>query len=246
MTQPSAEPPTQPQAQPPALRAVCLDFQDTLASFEHGHYALYVQAAREHGVELTVEAFDAPLDDAWAQWRTPLGIDHSAASRDRQSFRAARLEVHRYRFRAAGVDGDVVDPIVERLAELETEPERYRLFDDALPALDRLAQTGVAALIVSNHFWELPEIVHALGLGAKLEGVLTSARVGYRKPHPAIYAAALRLAGCDPSEVLFVGDSPESDVDGPRAAGMRAVLLDRAGTPGRADVIRSLMEIPLR
>lgn len=240
------QPPAQPLAQPPALRAVCLDFQDTLACFERGHDALYVQAAREHGVEFTVDAFAAPLDDAWAQWRTPLGIDHSSASKDRQSFRAVRLEVHRYRFRAAGVDGDVVDPIVERLAELESQPEHYRLFDDVLPTLDRLAQAGVAALVVSNHLWELPEIVRALGLGAKLEGVLTSARVGYRKPHPAIYAAALRLAGCDPSEMLFVGDNPGADVDGPRAAGMRAVLLDRAGTREGADVIRSLTEIPLR
>jgi putative hydrolase of the HAD superfamily len=240
------QPPAQPLTQPPALRAVCLDFQDTLACFEHSHDALYVQAAREHGVELTVDALAAPLDDAWAKWRTPLGIDHSAASKDRQSFRAVRLEVHRYRFRAAGVDGDVVDPIVERLEELESQPEHYRLFDDVLPALDRLARAGVAALVVSNHLWELPEIVRALGLGAKLEGVLTSARVGYRKPHPAIYAAALRLAGCDPSEVLFVGDNPESDVDGPRAAGMCAVLLDRAGTHEGADVIRSLMEITLR
>ena len=78
-----------------------------------------------------------------------------------------------------------------------------------------------------------------------MEGVLTSARVGYRKPHPEMYAGALRLAACEPGDVLFVGDNLEHDVEGPRAAGMRAVLLDRGGADGRADIIGSLLELPL-
>jgi len=45
--------------------------------------------------------------------------------------------------------------------------------------------------------------------------------------------------------VLFVGDNPSHDVDGPIAAGMRATLLDRDGNDGRADAIRTLLDVPL-
>ena len=63
---------------------------------------------------------------------------------------------------------------------------------------------------------------------------------GARKPDPAIFAAALELAGAPPDEALHVGDTPEEDVDGARAAGIRPLLIDREGTGGD---ISSLEEI---
>ena len=227
------------------LRAACFDFQDTLAYFVDGHYALYVQAARECGVAVTREAVSQPLDDAWAAYRTPLGIDHSAASADERSFNALRATVHRHRLEAAGVGAARSEAIARRLLELEAQPQHYRLFDDALPALERLRAAGLRALVVSNHIWRLPEVADALGLGRALDGVLTSARVGVRKPHPRIYQQALRLAGCEPGEALFVGDSRPHDVEGPRAAGMSALLLERGEGERPAGVIRSLAELPL-
>jgi putative hydrolase of the HAD superfamily len=57
--------------------------------------------------------------------------------------------------------------------------------------------------------------------------VLTSARLGVEKPHPESYAAAIEAAGCEPVEILFVGDTYEADVAGPERAGMRALLVRR-------------------
>ena len=227
------------------IHTVCFDFQDTLAHFDGTHLGLYVQAAAEHDVEVTIEALSEHIDDAWEHWRTPQGVDHAAASRDERTYGALRLAVHQNRFRAVGVDGRAAEAIAKRVLELESDPGRYRLYDDTVPALERLAAAGAEAIVVSNHVWRLPEIVEALGIGSRLRTVLTSARVGYRKPHPAIYAEALRCAGCDPAEVLFVGDNAQADVAGPRAAGMRAVLLDREGAHAEGDAIRSLLEVPL-
>lgn len=228
-----------------SIRAVCFDFQDTLAYMTDSNWSPYTLAAAEYDVQLPDEAFSVVLDDAWARWRTSLGIDHSQASTDERSFRAARALVHEARLRVAGVDERLVGAMAERINDIECDPQHYHLFDDTAPALERLAAAGVQAIVVSNHNWRLPEIVGALGIGSRVEGVLTSARVGYRKPHPEMYAAALRLAACEPGDVLFVGDNPEHDVEGPRAAGMRAVLLDRGGVDGRADVIGSLLAAPL-
>jgi putative hydrolase of the HAD superfamily len=58
---------------------------------------------------------------------------------------------------------------------------------------------------------------------------VTSATVGARKPDPEIFRAALEAAGCGAGEALHVGDSGEEDIAGARAAGIRAVLIDRRG-----------------
>ena len=83
-----------------------------------------------------------------------------------------------------------------------------------------------------------PRCWSAAGSAALLDGVVTSAAVGARKPDPAIFAAALELAGCAPAEALHVGDTPDEDLAGARAAGIEAVLIDRDDGP-----IASLAEI---
>jgi len=233
-------------------RVVFFDFHDTLARYEPQHLVLYEQAATEHGVTLDRAAFDGTarqswIDDAWEEWRTPLGIDHSAGSTDAASYRELRVAMTRRRIAAAaaGADDDAVESIARRIAELESEPRYFALFDDTLPALAALREHGLRSFVVSNHVWELPAIASGLGLDGLVEAVLTSARVGYRKPHPAIYAEALRVAGVAPSEALFVGDSWSHDVEGPRAAGMQTQLIDREGASGHADAVASLLELPL-
>jgi len=57
---------------------------------------------------------------------------------------------------------------------------------------------------------------------------VTSARVGYRKPHAAMYESILGALGVAAPEAIFVGDSWEPDVLGPIGAGMRSVHVDRA------------------
>jgi putative hydrolase of the HAD superfamily len=50
--------------------------------------------------------------------------------------------------------------------------------------------------------------------------------------------------GVDPQDVLYVGDSVEHDVMGARAAGMSAVLLDRASRyESQQPKVRSLVQL---
>ena len=240
----------QPQSTP--LRTICLDFDGTLAYMEPSHWGTYAEAARAEGIALSEAALAAPgVDRAWDRWMTPLGVAHLEASTSEAAFRAVRVEIALNRMRdglsETRVDAAALGAAAERAADLEAEPARYRLYDDVRPALARIAQAGARAYIVSNHLWRLPEIVSALGLGDAVAGVITSARCGYRKPHPAIYRAALDLAGTVPGETLMVGDSLSADVRGAEAAGLRAVYLDRAGGAPIEGVrsIGLLLEVPL-
>lgn len=106
---------------------------------------------------------------------------------------------------------------------------RFRAYPDAGPALAELRGTGVRLACVSNWDVSLPSVLDRCGLADGLDAVVTSAAVGARKPDPAIFAAALEAAGCVPGEALHVGDTEDEDIEGARAAGIRALLIDRDG-----------------
>ncbi|BBL69320.1 HAD family hydrolase [Methanoculleus chikugoensis] len=67
-----------------------------------------------------------------------------------------------------------------------------------------------------------------LGLYDRLGFVIFSSDLGYQKPDPRIYAAALGRIGLSAPEVLFIGDNPENDVDAPRRLGMQALHVEEA------------------
>ena len=56
---------------------------------------------------------------------------------------------------------------------------------------------------------------------------ILSCQVGYMKPQAEIYGLVIEAAGVPASRVLFVGDTPAADIDGPRSAGLRAIHIDQ-------------------
>lgn len=119
---------------------------------------------------------------------------------------------------------------------------RFRAFPDAAPALAALRERGLRLVCVSNWDCSLGEVLARCGLAGALDGVVSSAEAGARKPDPKIFAAALALAGSAAEETLHVGDTPSEDVAGAQAAGLRALLIDREGEGD----ITSLAELPGR
>ncbi len=127
------------------------------------------------------------------------------------------------------------------------DPASYTVFPDVMDTLNALRSMGVKLGIISNWGWHLQDLCAQLGLAHFFDFIVSSARVGASKPHPAIFRAALAQAGMDPREVLHVGDTLAADVLGPQVLGITGVLLDRGGrspaTEGYA-VVSSLAEIP--
>jgi HAD superfamily hydrolase (TIGR01549 family) len=103
--------------------------------------------------------------------------------------------------------------------------ENFELFEDALPVLDELRAAHLRLGLVSNGVRDLREFVahHRLDVDA----VVGSRVHGFVKPHPTIFQAALQQLGVEPVEAVMVGDSFEEDIEGARALGMRAILVDR-------------------
>lgn len=78
-------------------------------------------------------------------------------------------------------------------------------------------------VIVSNFYGNLPTILSAYGLARHVDAVIESARVGVRKPDPAIWLKGAEAACAAPSECMAIGDSYGKDVLAARKAGCRTV-----------------------
>ena len=145
---------------------------------------------------------------------------HSHEGRDAESLADLRRRCAELLSRELGIEVGV-DMLVESI--------RFGAYPDAAPALGALRERGLTVICVSNWDCSLGAVLDNCGLGGLLDGAVSSAEAGARKPDPAIFGPALELAGCEPDEAVHVGDSPEEDLAGGRAAGIRALLLDRDG-----------------
>jgi putative hydrolase of the HAD superfamily len=190
------------------------------------------------------------LEPPWVSLRERVPAEVS----DERLQMAIRAEMAYYREHSQeGRDADSLADLRERCAELISnelgvevsardlvESIRFGAYPDAEPALRSLRERGMRLLAVSNWDCSLSAVLERCGLGELLDGVVTSAEVGASKPDPAIFRAALERAGSEPDQALHVGDTPEEDLAGARAAGIRALLIDRSGDGGD---IASLAEI---
>jgi putative hydrolase of the HAD superfamily len=106
------------------------------------------------------------------------------------------------------------------------------LFADAVTTLEtvRAALPGRRLGLITNGPAEVQRAkIELLGLDALVDFALVSGELGIEKPDPEIFRAALRMADATPDEAVFVGDSPDHDVAGARAAGIRAIWMNRSG-----------------
>ena len=68
----------------------------------------------------------------------------------------------------------------------------------------------------------------AAGLEKLAQFIIVSEEAGYEKPDPRIFRDSLRLIGLSaPRDVIFVGDSPNADIDGSKRFGMQAAWIRR-------------------
>ncbi len=122
------------------------------------------------------------------------------------------------------------EPVLAELMEAFAEPSLWHVFPEVPEVLERLAGRGFRLAAVSNWDSRLPALLDRLGLAGAFGAVLVSALERVEKPGPEIFRRAAERLGVDAKRCVHVGDSPLDDYRGAESAGMRAVLVDRAGT----------------
>jgi putative hydrolase of the HAD superfamily len=219
------------------LRAVLFDVDFTLArpGPELGPEG-YEELGRAHGLGLEPERYAEARAAAIANLERHPDLDH-----DEEIWVRFTVDI----VRGMGGDGPNVGPVAREIVRRWEHAYHFELYDDALPVLAELRRAGLKLGLVSNTSRDLDAFVRHFGID--VDAWISSGAHGKVKPSPLIFAAALDLLGVRAEDAVMVGDSPEDDVEGARAAGLRAILLDRAGRfPEHAERIESLRELPAR
>jgi HAD superfamily hydrolase (TIGR01549 family) len=128
--------------------------------------------------------------------------------------------------RNMGGDADSAYDCAVAMTRAWEHAEHFELYEDAPPVLAELRNHGLKLGLVSNTGRDLEQFVahHRL----EVDAAIGSRAFGRTKPHPTIFQAVLELLGVEAGRAAMVGDSPEDDVEGARAAGIAAAfLLDR-------------------
>jgi putative hydrolase of the HAD superfamily len=120
---------------------------------------------------------------------------------------------------AAGYGDGFVD---EAFAVFDKERNTLELFPEARPALESLA-SRYTLIAVTNGNARLDRI----GIDDLFDGFVSARSAGAAKPARRIFDVAVSAGGAEAHETLHVGDNPEIDVGGARAAGLKTVWLNR-------------------
>ena len=208
------------------LRAVLFDVDFTLVKPgpELGPES-YVRVGRRYGLELDPTRYEAARMAALEDLER-----HPELAHDDEIWIRFTEDV----VRGMGGNSRRARECAVELEQAWEHAEHFELYEDALPVMDELRRLGLKLGLVSNGARDLDAFIahHHLHVDAAV-GSRTHGKV---KPDPTIFRAVLERLGVDAREAAMVGDSPDDDVAGARALGIRAFLLDREGRYPEIDV----------
>jgi len=230
-----------------STEGVLFDYGRTLVTFSYPTEEL-LGVLREFRPRIEA-ALGVPAPEAEAILRDvllPLEEYISSMSEDEVDY----MDVYRAAWERAGLK--LPEPLLHEILDAEQMCwDRSVVLDpDALQVLSWLEAHGVKRGICSNAPFPPPMMrrqVETNGIAERVDAVVFSSEVGKRKPAPELYEAALEALSTVPEKTMFVGDRVREDYEGPRALGMRAVILTAHAEeppPEGVATIASLTELP--
>jgi putative hydrolase of the HAD superfamily len=202
---------------------VLIDVGDTMARAHPSWLEVYSTVFAKYGIETSQEPFEQAFRAAWVEWA------HEGPFEATEEASFQRLtELDQLVFDRLGYP-DLPLAFFHDVDLAFRQRSAFFVFPDVIPALDAMQDAGLRLAVVSNWGWHAPELLQTLELARHFEVMSISARVGYQKPHAAIFEHALDLLDTRPEQAIHVGDDPEADVLGARQVGIEPVLIDRRG-----------------
>jgi putative hydrolase of the HAD superfamily len=221
---------------PERIEAVLLDAGGVLIDLDYGYVRRLIEA--RHGTVPEDE-----LSQAEAVARKEINETVRAGGRVGNSWR----DYFHIILGRVGVPGDAHAELIDSMWEAHQRVGLWTVAcEGALEAVAELKRLGLRIGVVSNAEGTVARNLDDAGFQGSFETVVDSHLVGVEKPDPAIFRIALERMSLHADRAVYVGDLPEVDVKGARAAGIVPVLVDRHDIHSDVDVtrIRSLGELP--
>jgi 2-haloalkanoic acid dehalogenase type II len=207
------------------IRAITLDLDDTLWP---------VAPTIIRAEALTHEWLVARAPKVMERWpRERLRERRMEIHKTQPELRHDLLHIRRMAFLEAFAAEGVADagPVVEgALVVFMQARNDVELYPEAGAVLERLAKRFPIASLTNGNA-DLARI----GLVHHFRATVSAHAHGTTKPDPALFRIACEQLGCEPHEVVHVGDDPDLDVRGARAAGLHAVWVNRRNAEWTGD-----------
>ena len=207
------------------IRAVLFDLDDTL--FDHRGCARdALTAVQQSQTCFQSMPFDA-LERAHAEFLEEL---HAEVMFGRLPIDVARIERFRRLLEAAGARDQ--RETANELATLyrETYVTRRRAVAGAATLMSAVKPHAKIGIVSNNVLDEQQEKLLVCGLDQFVDELVVSGEVGVSKPDPLIFYTALDRLRVTADETVMVGDSWIADIEGARAAGIRAIWFNPSGS----------------
>jgi len=240
------------------LKAILFDVDDTLLDWSKFTRDQWEPLERKclRGVFDYLKSEGHPIDDFDALVREYIQRVREAWTAARISLRSPHMgPVLLETLEALGMPKESLD--IERCLDAYDWGiiEGTTVFPDVPEILELLLKKGIKTGLITNaaHPMRVRDVeLEQQGLLQYFpECRFSAADVGYLKPHPAIFQAALDCLGTKAAETVFVGDTVEHDIAGAQAVGMRAVLRVKRPAPPMISgliipdgAVNSLLELP--
>jgi putative hydrolase of the HAD superfamily len=209
------------------IEAVLFDLFDTLLLIEGGE-AFYIPSLKKLHEFLLKNDIKASFEDfakAYFEIRNKL-YSESCEALDEPHFNVRVSQT----LKKLGYNIEVNNPIVAgATASFAEEFMRYiRLDEEATNVLKKLHgkyKLGlISNLAIPECCWKLLE---KFSLRKYFDIVLISGEINRRKPSREIFEKALKALGVEACKAVFVGDTLDLDVAGPKRIGMKSILIKR-------------------
>lgn len=141
------------------------------------------------------------------------------------------------------VDGEYVAAHAQELTTLwrdGTNGKRLTRFD-TVDTIRELHRRGYKLGVIANTITEseITDWMIEEGISHCFTTTILSSKVRLRKPDPAIYHLACRCCGTPEENCAYVGDNPDRDVEGTRAAGYGCMILIDDPKKGKTEQLRA-------
>lgn len=220
------------------IKHIFFDLDHTLWDFEANSKKTFSYIFKKNGLEIEfndfIEVYQPINHRYWKLFRE-----------DKVS--KAQLRYGRLREAFQAIDFKSDDELIHLLSEeyITYLANHNALFENAIPVLEYL-QPKYKMHIITNGF---EEVQHRKLKNANLlpffDKIITSEKVGVKKPNPRIFEYALDITGAVKGESVMIGDNFEADILGAKNMGMQVIFCKFNGESATEEVssVDNLLEL---
>ncbi len=199
------------------IKHIFFDLDHTLWDFETNSNKTFSYIFKRNQLQIDFDAF--------IEVYQPINFRYWKLFRE-DKVSKADLRYGRLREAFDAIGYQVNDEMIHLLSEeyIRFLADHNALFDNAIDVLDYL-KPQYNMHIITNGFEEVQiRKLKNSNLSPFFDQVITSEKVGVKKPNPVIFEYAMEIAGAGAHESVMIGDNFEADIIGAMEVGMQAIF----------------------